>query len=79
MTTTLRHAVGAGLTLFLSATALLAQGKDMGPAAQYYKTNPKFSFSHPPPKKDGQVKWTIAKGGTQTFVKDEYVILEGGV
>jgi LPS-assembly protein len=79
MTTTLRHAVSTGLTLLLSATALLAQGKDMGPAAQYYKTNPKFSFSHPTAKKDGQVKWTIAKGGTQTFVKDEYVILEGGV
>jgi len=79
MTTPLRHAVCAGMTLLLSATALLAQGKDMGPAAQYYKTNPKFSFTHQPAKKDGQVKWTIAKGGTQTFVKDEYVILEGGV
>jgi LPS-assembly protein len=77
MTTTFRHAVSAGLTLLLAATTLLAQGKDMGPASQYYKTNPKFSFTHPPAKKGGEVKW-IAKGGTH-FVKDEYVILEGGV
>jgi LPS-assembly protein len=52
----------------------------MGQAGQYYKTpNPKLRFSHDTAKKDGTVKWTVAKGGSQEFVKDEYVILQGGV
>ena len=63
----------------LAASVLLAQGKDMGPAAQYYKqTLPKkskFKF-FTPPKKGGEAQW---QADHQTFEKEEYVILEGHV
>jgi len=63
----------------LAAASLLAQGKDMGPAAQYYKqTLPKkskFKF-FTPPKKGGEVH---LEAKHQTVEKEEYAILEGDV
>jgi lipopolysaccharide assembly outer membrane protein LptD (OstA) len=58
---------------------LLAQGKDMGPAAQYYKQSSpkkgKFKF-FTPPKKGGDVHLEAKQ---QTMEKEEYAILEGDV
>ena len=64
----------------LAPAALLAQGKNMGPASQYYKQakpgkNSKFKF-FTPPKKGGEAQW---QADHQTFEKEEYVILEGHV
>ena len=74
----------AGFLLSLISTPLFAQGKDMGPAGQYYgqprKLGAKFQFS-PGPQEGGckEVEWgTDAKGHTE-FVRDEYVILERAV
>ena len=63
----------------LAAPTLLAQAKDMGPAAQYYKqTLPKKGKFQlfTPPKKGGEVQYTASR---QTLEKDEYAILEGNV
>ena len=63
----------------LAAPTLLAQAKDMGPAAQYYKqTLPKKGKFQlfTPPKKGGEVQY---KANRQTLDKDEYAILEGDV
>ena len=63
----------------LAAPTLLAQAKDMGPAAQYYKqTLPKKGKFQvfTPPKKGGEVQY---KANRQTLEKDEYAILEGDV
>jgi lipopolysaccharide transport LptD-like protein len=65
----------------LTPPALLAQGKDMGQAQQYYKQPPprqRFKFITPP-KPGGEVQISVAKGGRWEMVKDEYAILEGGV
>ena len=63
----------------LAAPTLLAQAKDMGPAAQYYKQSlpkkGKFQL-FTPPKKGGEVQY---KANHQTLEKDEYAILEGDV
>ncbi|HMC20365.1 MAG TPA: LPS assembly protein LptD [Thermoanaerobaculia bacterium] len=63
----------------LAAATLLAQGKDMGQAAQYYKASPpkkgRFSFIRAP-KRGGEVHWEAEH---QTIEKDEYAILEGHV
>jgi lipopolysaccharide assembly outer membrane protein LptD (OstA) len=63
----------------LAAPTLLAQAKDMGPAAQYYKqTLPKKGKFQlfTPPKKGGEVQY---KANRQTLERDEYAILEGDV
>jgi LPS-assembly protein len=65
----------------LISTTLFAQGKDMGPAGQYYgqqkKIGSKFKFA-PGPKEGGcqEIEWGYAKGGGAEFVRDEYLILE---
>jgi len=63
----------------LAAATLLAQGKDMGQAAQYYKASPpkkgRFSFIRAP-KRGAEAHWEADR---QTIEKDEYVILEGHV
>lgn len=67
----------------LTAATLLAQGKDMGQAAQYYKAGPpkqsKFSFIKPPAQGGGEIKWSIPQGGHVEYVKDEYAILQPDV
>src|SRR6266566_4495786 len=58
----------------LAAPTLLAQAKDMGPAAQYYKQalpkKGKFQL-FTPPKKGGEVQY---KANRQTLEKDEQAI-----
>jgi LPS-assembly protein len=68
------------LLLVLAAPPLLAQGKDMGQAQQYYqqpKTKGRFKFQPAPKQKGGEATWHIPEGanGHQEIVKDEYVIL----
>jgi LPS-assembly protein len=70
----------AALFTLLLAPVLLAQGKDMGQAQQFYqqpKTKGRFRFKPGPKTKGGDVTWTIPQGaaGHQEIVKDEYVIL----
>ena len=71
----------AALLLSLFSTALFAQGKDMGPAAQYYgppkPIGKRFKFA-PGPTQGGckEVEWGTAPNGHTEFVRDEYVILE---
>src|SRR5438876_8866164 len=63
-----------------TATPLLAQGKDMGQAQQYYKPkNSKFKFLPGPRAKGGEIRWKLPPGGRQVVEKDEYVILEPDV
>jgi lipopolysaccharide assembly outer membrane protein LptD (OstA) len=78
MTNRLLHIFCAALAaLTASAAPLLAQGKDMGQAQQFYKQpTKKFRFSSNTAKKDGTVKWTATK---QEVVKDEFALLEGEV
>ncbi|MEK6373120.1 MAG: LPS assembly protein LptD [Acidobacteriota bacterium] len=74
----------AGFLLSLISTTLFAQGKDMGPAGQYYgqpkKLGAKFQFA-PGPKEGGckEVEWGTDPAGRTEFVRDEYVILERAV
>ena len=64
MTTTAlrRHAIVLLLTT-VAATHLLAQGKNMGQAGQYYKQKTKFKFVPGPKQKGGEVRWTVAPQG----------------
>jgi LPS-assembly protein len=68
-------------SLFLpgAVAPLMAQGKDMGQAGQYYQQNKKFKFIPAAPKKGGEVTWQVAKGGRQEIEKDEYALLENDV
>ena len=63
----------------LAPATLLAQVKDMGQAAQYYRQSlpkqSKFKF-FTPPKKGGELKFEAKH---QTMEKDEFGILEGDV
>jgi LPS-assembly protein len=73
----------AGILLAFVSTTLFGQGKDMGPAAQYYgqpkKIGKRFNFA-PGPKEGGckEIEWGYAEGGRAEFVRDEYVSLEKG-
>jgi LPS-assembly protein len=72
--------IASSFLLFASATTpLFAQGKDMGPAQQYYKQNTKFHLSAAPHQAGGDVKWSVAKDGRVVVEKDEYAILENDV
>jgi LPS-assembly protein len=80
---TIRRLVRALLLLAVPAafsTPLFAQGKDMGPAGQYYAQPKKKVRIIPAPRKQGgEVEMTVAQGGHIEEVKDEYTIAEGGV
>jgi LPS-assembly protein len=70
----------AALFLAAAPSLLFAQGKDMGPAGQYYnQPKPKFKFTPGVKKSGGDVKWQVAPGGKQEVVRDEYAILENTV
>ncbi|MEO8035420.1 MAG: LPS assembly protein LptD [Acidobacteriota bacterium] len=69
----------AAVLLTGAATPLFAQGKDMGPAGQYYQQNKKFKIVPAAPTKGGEVTWQVAKGGRQEIEKDEYALLENEV
>lgn len=76
----MHHAVAiAAALVFSAASPLLAQGKDMGQAAQYYQKNNRFKFVPAAQKKGGNVEWQVAKGGRQEIEKDEYALLENEV
>ena len=64
------------LVVILTTTPLLAQGKSMGQAGQYYKQNTRFKLL-PGPKRNagGDIKVSMPPGGHQEYVKDEYAIL----
>jgi len=67
----------AALFLAAAPSLLFAQGKDMGPAGQYYKKPPpKFHITPGVKKTGGDVTFSAAPGGKQEFVRDEYAILE---
>ncbi|HSY47534.1 MAG TPA: LPS assembly protein LptD [Thermoanaerobaculia bacterium] len=67
----------AALFLATAPSLLFAQGKDMGPAGQYYnQPKPKFHVTPGVKKKGGDVTWHVAEGGRQEVVRDEYAILE---
>lgn len=67
----------AALFLATAPSLLFAQGKDMGPAGQYYnQPKPKFKMTMGVKKKGGDVTWDVAQGGRQEVVRDEYAILE---
>jgi len=74
----------AGFLLLLASTTLFAQGKDMGPAGQYYgqpkKIGNRFNFA-PGPKEGGckDVDLQAGAGGRTEFVRDEYAVLEKDV
>lgn len=68
------------LALALAATLpALAQTFDRRETAPYTSTKSKFSFEFKGVQPGGEVKWEVAEGGTQEIVRDEYVILQGGV
>ncbi|MGH9420930.1 MAG: LptA/OstA family protein, partial [Thermoanaerobaculia bacterium] len=70
----------AALFLAAAPSLLFAQGKDMGPAGQYYnQPKPKFKFTPGLKKTGGDVKWEVGKGGRQEVVPGEYAILEFAV
>lgn len=66
------------IALLLAASSLLAQGKNMGQAGQYYKQTPPKKFKVIGPKKatKSDISWSVGKGGHPVFEKDEYAILE---
>src|SRR5258706_292613 len=67
----------AALFLATAPSLLFAQGKDMGPAGQYYnQPKPKFHVTPGVKKTGGDVTWSTAPGGRQEVVRDEYLILE---
>lgn len=67
----------AALFLATAPSLLFAQGKDMGPAGQYYnQPKPKFHVTPGVKKTGGDVTWSFAPGGRQEVVRDEYLILE---
>src|SRR5581483_3193198 len=78
-TTVLRRGATFFLLLLVAATQLLAQGKDMGQAGQYYKQKTKFKFVPGPKQKGGEVRWTVAPQGRVEVEKDEYALLENDV
>ena len=70
----------AFLIAVLAASSLLAQGKNMGQAGQYYKQNPKFRVV-PGPKRNtgGDIKWSLPPGNKVEIVQGEYAILQPDV
>jgi len=78
-TTALRRITICTLLTLVAATHLLAQGKNMGQAGQYYKQNTKFKFVPGPKDKGGEVRWTVAPQGRVEVEKDEYALLENDV
>jgi LPS-assembly protein len=65
-----------------AAASAVAQTKDLGPAAQYYKQTPpknRFKILQSPTKGKGDIKYSLPPGGHQQFEKDEYAILEPDV
>lgn len=78
-TTALRRITICTLLTLVAATHLLAQGKNMGQAGQYYKQNTKFKFVPGPKEKGGEVRWTVAPQGRVEVEKDEYALLENDV
>jgi LPS-assembly protein len=54
------------VVFLLGTLPLLAQGSN-------------FSFDFKEPQPGAEVKWTVKEGGRQEVVRDEYVVLEGGV
>jgi LPS-assembly protein len=70
----------AALFLATAPSLLFGQGKNMGPAGQYYnQPKPKFRVTPGVKKKGGDVTFTVAEGGRQELVRDEYAILEKDV
>jgi LPS-assembly protein len=71
----------AALFLATAPSLLFAQGKDMGPAGQYYnKPKPKFKVSLGVKKSGGDVKIShLTPGGRDEYVRDEYAIFEKDV
>ena len=69
------------LIAVLAASSLLAQGKNMGPAGQYYKQNPKRFHVLQPPKRNagGDIKWSLPPGNKVEMVQGEYAILQPDV
>ncbi len=67
----------------LAATNLLAQGKDMGPAGQYYKSGPpkksRFKFINAPKQGGGEIQWSLPAGSKVEWVQNEYAILQPDV
>src|SRR5258708_39758531 len=75
----LAHALCLTALLLAATPCAWGQGKDMGPAAQYYKQPPaKKRFKVVQPKKGtkSDIKFTIPPGGHPHYEKDEYAILE---
>src|SRR3954470_9003657 len=66
------------IALLLAGSSLLAQGKNMGQAGQYYKQTPPKKFKVIGPKKatKSDISWSVGKGGHPVFEKNEYAILE---
>jgi LPS-assembly protein len=71
----------AALLLATAPSLLFAQGKDMGPAGQFYnKPKPKFKVSLGVKKSGGDVKIShLTPGGRDEYVRDEYAIFEKDV
>jgi LPS-assembly protein len=71
----------AALFLATVPSLLFAQGKDMGPAGQYYnQPKPKFHVTPGVKKKGGDVKIShLTPGGKDEYVQDEYAIFEKDV
>lgn len=68
------------LFLATAPSLLFAQGKDMGPAGQFYsQPKPKFHITPGLKKEGGSITWHVAEGGKQEVVRDEYAILEKDV
>jgi LPS-assembly protein len=71
--------LAAALLILTVAGEAAAQTFDRSQTEQYYKSKSGFSFEFRGVQPGGEVKWSVAPGGTQEFVTDEYVILQGGV
>ncbi|MDX1584294.1 MAG: LptA/OstA family protein, partial [Thermoanaerobaculia bacterium] len=63
------------VSTFFAAT-VTAQMTERGPSAQYYETEPNFSFDIPPLEEGGEVRIEAAQ---QTMLGQDSVILEGNV
>jgi lipopolysaccharide assembly outer membrane protein LptD (OstA) len=70
------------ILLCVASISLQAQVTNLGPAGQYYKTAPpkkgRFSLIRPP-KKGGEIKWTVAPNNHVEFVREDFAVLEPDV
>lgn len=64
------------LLLLFASSRVFAQGRDLGPAERFYRTDTNFSFNIDSKKTGGAVSWAAAR---QEYIQEKVVVLEGDV